>query len=256
MRLTNSQLETLQNLGLSKNQVTLYLKVLETGLMTALELSRTTGINRQQVYEEAEGLVKLGLFDITRKTRKKFIAARPDKLLKIGEEKVTRTQNVLSSVIQLVPDLENLANNKKSKVVTKYYEGMERIKEVYMEELAVAKNMEVLSFAGSLDDLFKFFPEKFWDKWNKQFVKQRSESRMLVHYSKVAQNTLKCDKAYNRQTRYLDKFPLKASIDIFGDTTLVVSFYDEMAVWVESRVLADSYKILFETLWALAKKFS
>ena len=78
---------------------------------------------------------------------------------------------------------------------------------------------------------------------------------MLVHNSAAARETAKNDPKYKRETRWLNEFPLKVNIDIFNDTVLIVSFYDEMAVWLESRLIAGSYRIMFNTLWTQAKSF-
>ena len=134
----------------------------------------------------------------------------------------------------------------------KYYEGIDRVKKAYKDELEVCKNTEILSAAGSIDDVFKFFPENYWDRWNKQFVNQKSTSKMLVHDSDVARKTSRFDKEYNRETRFLEYFPLKVNIDIFKNVVLIVSYYDELALWIESKILADSCRILFHSLWKTA----
>ena len=105
----------------------------------------------------------------------------------------------------------------------------------------------------SIDDIVKFYPEEYWDKWNKQFVKQNSHSRMIAHDSKAAHSIARYDKQHNRETRLLKKFPLKVNIDIFNDVVLIVSYYDKLAIWLESKILADSYRIMFNTLWTIAE---
>ena len=78
---------------------------------------------------------------------------------------------------------------------------------------------------------------------------------MLVHNSDIAHKTAKNDKKYKRETRWLENFSLKINIDIFDNTVLVVSFHDEIAIWIESHMLAQSYRIMFNTLWELSKPF-
>ena len=36
---------------------------------------------------------------------------------------------------------------------------------------------------------------------------------------------------------------------------LLVSFYDEIAILINSQILSQSYRIMFETLWGMAKSF-
>ncbi len=249
------QLEVLTELGLSKTQAILYLTSLKHGVLSVLELSKITKINRQQIYAEAEKLVELGIYEITSKQRRKYIAAIPTTLVKVGKKKINETEKILTKLSAILPQLENISIPKKNKIVMKYFEGLPKIRQAYEKELEVSKNTEILSFAGSIDDVFKFFSESYWDKWNKKFIKYNSKSRMLVHNSDVARKTAKQDKQYKRETRWLQNFPLKANIDVFNNTVLIISFYDETAVWIESDVLAQSYRIMFNTLWELAKPF-
>ncbi|MDO8482311.1 MAG: helix-turn-helix domain-containing protein [bacterium] len=252
---TNKQLEPLFELGLTKTQGIIYLSVLRHGVQSVLELSKTTGINRQQIYEESEKLLNLGLLEITRKQRRKYIAANPSKLLKISKENIHKAEGVFEKVTASLPLLESLPklNSRKTDVI--YFEGAEKIREAYEKELDACKNTEVLSFVGSVEDIYEFFPETYWKKWNKTFVQQKSSSRMLVHKSQAAQETAEHDKEYKRETRFFDNFPLKLNIDVFNNTVLILSFYDKKAIWIESEVVANSYRIMFETFWGSAKKF-
>ena len=251
------QIEVLIELGLSKIQALLYLTSLKYGILSVLELSKLTKINRQQIYDEAEKLVELGIYEITRKQRRKYIPANPAKLVRVGKKKIDETEEILTKLSAILPQFEALSTPKKNKVVVKYYDGLSKIREAYDEELAASKDTEVLSFAGSIDDVFEFFPESYWDKWNKKFVKHNSRrSRMLVHNSDTARKTAKNDTQYKRETRWLHNFPLKVNIDVFDNIVLVVSFYDEAAFWIESHMLAQSYRIMFNSLWELAKPFN
>ena len=153
----------------------------------------------------------------------------------------------------MLSELEDLSQPRKKKMVVRYYEGLSKIRDAYEAELDVARETEVLCFAGSIDDVFDFLPESYWDGWNKKFVKQGSSSRMLVHVSDMARATAKHDARYNRETRELTNFPLKTNIDVFNNVVLIASLYEETAIWIESPMLAQSYRILFNTLWATAK---
>ncbi len=254
MKLTRRQLNTLKQLGLSDVQTRLYVASLEYGMLTVLELSKITKLSRQKIYDEAEKLVDLGLYDITRKQGRKYIPAHPSKLLTIGQTQITKLQSTLGDISKLIPLLESGEVSKKNKVKVKYYEGRDRITKAFEDELNACRNTEVVFMAGSIDDILKFYSEKYWDTWNKQFVKQKSHSKMLAHDSVVARTLARFDKAHGRKTRFLKKFPLKASIDVFNNTVLVVSYYDELAVWIDSKILANSYRIMFQTLWEIAEE--
>lgn len=252
---SEKQLKALSDLGLSKIQAVLYLTSLKHGILSVLELSKITKVNRQQIYAEAEKLVDLGIYELTRKQGKKYIPANPANLIKVGKKKIDETEEILTKLSIILPELEALSKPKKDKVIVKYFEGFPKIKEAYEKELEDSKNTEILSLAGSIDNIFEFFPESYWDKWNKKFVKYDSKSRMIVHNSDIARKTSENDKQYKRETRWLQDFPLKVNIDVFNNTVLVVSFHDEIAIWIESPILAQSYRIMFNTLWGVAKPF-
>lgn len=251
--ITQKQQKIFSELGLSDIQSQLYITALQEGLISALELSRLTGISRQHVYREAEKLIELGLFDITRKDRRKYIPAHPKTLVGIAQKKIRAVESFIGDIEGIVPSLEAIVHTKNPKVLTKYYEGMNKIQQAFEDELSVAKNTEVLSFVGSIDELYEHFPEEYWKKWSGQFVKQGSRSRMLVHASDEAKETAFFDIEYKRETRMLDDFEMVTNMDVFNDTVLIVSYYDEMAIWIESKMLADSYSVLFESLWQTAK---
>jgi sugar-specific transcriptional regulator TrmB len=255
IKLNEKQREILINLGLSKAQIDLYLCSLKNGVLSVLELSKLTKINRQHIYSEAEKLVELGLYQPTRKQGKKYIAASPDRLKYIAEQQARSAQKALLDIDLLVPELQAVSTSKKNKVLFKYFEGQDKIKQAYEEELKIAANTEVLSFAGSLEHIFDFFPEKYWDKWNKKLRESKSTSKMLAHHSPTALTHSKHDRDYARETRFLHNFPLKVNIDIFNTTVLIVSFEEQTAIWIDSKVLSSSYRILFNTLWQQANKF-
>jgi sugar-specific transcriptional regulator TrmB len=254
-QLSEKQINILKKIGLSDSQIKLYLISLEKGLLSALELSRLTKINRQQVYEQAEKLVELGLYDITRKQRKKYIPADPSKLVELSKRKINELQKVSNEILDITSILKSVSPGRKNKIITRFFEGHKKVKEAYEKELAQSKNTEILSLAGLIDEIFKYFPEKYWDKWNREFAKHESRARMLVHLSSSAKNFARKDKEYKVETRYLHDFPLKLNIDIFNNVVLIVSYADELAVWIESDIVSQSYRMMFELLWKQGKKF-
>ncbi len=254
MKLSQKQLNLLKRLGLSDVQTKMYIASLEHGMLTALELSKLTKLSRQKIYDEAEKLVDLGLYDITRKQGRKYIPAHPSKLLALGQVQISELQSTLGDIGKLIPILESGEVSKKNEVKIKYYEGKDRVTKAYQDELDACHNVEVLYLAGSIDDILTLYSEEYWDAWNKQFVKQGSSSKMLAHDTRIARQISLSDKKHGRETRFLKKFTLKSNIDIFGDTVLIVSYYDELAIWIESKILADSFRIMFGTLWEIAEE--
>ncbi|MBI4091015.1 MAG: hypothetical protein HY422_03250 [Candidatus Komeilibacteria bacterium] len=245
----------LQELGLTPVQVELYLASLRHGILSVLELSHLTKINRQQIYQGAEQLVDLGLYDITRKQRRKYIPANPDKLLKLVGERRKELEETAAKIQAAIPRLADMQLPSPKRIITKYYEGLERIGQAYNDELSASKNIEGRYFGGLLDYAYEYFSASYWKRWNKRFSEQNSYGKILVHNSDAAREFARFMLRHHMETRYLVNFPLKVNIDIFGKTVLIISYEDELAIWLESPVLAQSYRIIFDSLWPLAKPF-
>ena len=57
--LGQKELKVLKELGLTDTQITLYLTSLKSGILSVLELSKLTKINRQQIYEQTKQETKI-----------------------------------------------------------------------------------------------------------------------------------------------------------------------------------------------------
>lgn len=78
--------------------------------------------------QNAEELLTMGLYDIARKQRRKYIAAHPSKLISLGEKKIEDTETLLTEISHILPALEAIPTNKKSEILVRHYEGKKKIK--------------------------------------------------------------------------------------------------------------------------------
>lgn len=242
-------------LGLSRFQAILYTTSVKHGMLSVLELSRLTKINRQQLYEEARGLVEMGLYEVTRKHRRKYIPASPSKLARISKSRISEAEAISGELVSMIPALEAMSLPQKNKVNVRYYEGIAQIKTAFDDQLDVMKNTEGVSFSGSLEEVYSHIPESYWAEWDAQFIKQNSFYRMLAHNTDAGRRTAEFDRQFKRETRWIEEFPLRVNIEVFNDVVLIVSFGDEMAIWIESKILADAQRMVFKSLWDRSKSF-
>jgi len=98
---------SLLSLGLTSDQATIYLALLDHGDQTAMSLSKITGIKRTYIYHLCQEMVKNSLLKFTRKDRTTFFTPlSPDILLTKAEEKRSQAQTALLSLESLLPDLQ------------------------------------------------------------------------------------------------------------------------------------------------------
>ena len=80
--------QILEKIGLTKNEVKIYLKLLELGLTTSGAIIKKTGIHNSKVYDGLERLANKGLVThVIISNIKNFKAVSPDRLLDFLEDK-------------------------------------------------------------------------------------------------------------------------------------------------------------------------
>src|SRR3972149_7627374 len=99
-------MQTLQELGLTKNEDTIYTKLLRLGPSTAGEITEGTGIHRRNVYDSLERLIQKGLVGFfSKKGRKYFQASDPRRFLDIIKEENEIQASKENLVNQILPQL-------------------------------------------------------------------------------------------------------------------------------------------------------
>src|SRR3989344_5423861 len=119
----------LQQYGLNKNEIKVYLCLLDIGEAQAGRISRQTGIHRRNVYDTTERLIAKGLINYLLKNNKRlFSPVNPQKLLEELEERQQQLKHVL-------PELENRYNKDKKKEETSFYKGKDAVKAIFEDQI-------------------------------------------------------------------------------------------------------------------------
>ncbi|MBP9691426.1 hypothetical protein KBD81_05095 [Candidatus Woesebacteria bacterium] len=128
--------KALCSLGLTPEEVTIYLASLEQGTTTALSLARSSGIPRTTVYLLLESLIQKKLISQTDEGAKKaYIPASPEALITLAQKKKDEMQAAITSLRFDLPQLEAVYNQSHRKPRIMYYEGLEEVSKIYEETL-------------------------------------------------------------------------------------------------------------------------
>ena len=88
-------IKKLEDFGLSQRQANIYCSLLEKGVLSPLQLSRITNVNRTTLYREMEQLQKMGLVEeIVEEHATKYSAASPQTLELLIAKKETEIINL------------------------------------------------------------------------------------------------------------------------------------------------------------------
>lgn len=232
--------------GLNPKQASVYLALLELGASTVIEVAKKTGILRTTVYDEILELEKKGLIAQTKKGKKRlFLAAEPENLKKILDEKKARLE-------ELMPALKSLVNTAGVKPVIRYYEGTEGIKEVYRDTLKYKG--ELIGFVT--ENIINKLGQEFADEYKSKRVKSDIRVRVIGPDTEEIKEYKKSDQKDLKETRLVpkDQFPFSIEMNIYGNKLAFMSFSEQLGLIVESNEIADNMRHLFKLAWLGAEK--
>lgn len=247
--------QALLNAGLTKNEVKVYLSLLEFGESTTGPLIKNVGINSSKVYESLERLEKKGLVGHVRKTNKRYFrAANPDRLVDFIDEKKRHLEEEKSEIMELLPVIHDLArkSNEEEQDATIYQglKGYKTLLENMLHELR--PNGNYVAFASGM---LKQVLGPYWFIFQKKKRKYSICSRCLWD-QKVRTQRSYLDE-YEGAGRFISKGSYLSPVDmfIFNDKVIQISYTTKpvFAVLIKSKGLAQSYKDLFETIWESAQ---
>ncbi len=235
--------ESLKSIGLAKNEVKIYLTLLELGPSLMGELCGKTKIHRRNVYDSIEMLKDKGFVSATIiNNRNVFEAVNPKRILDILDEKKIAIQNIL-------PQLMSSQNKEQSLV--KVYSGTNGRKVVFEDKLNYKEEQYVL---GAHE------PSKrrstFIENYHKRRIMKKIPLKMLfVHNAKNAAERFSRYRFV--QVRLLpDKFSSPIAINIYGDKTAVLlgsQNLEPLTILIKDKGLTEDFKTYFRMLWNISK---
>tara|TARA_B100000315_G_scaffold259938_1_gene318229 strand:- start:1575 stop:2306 length:732 start_codon:yes stop_codon:yes gene_type:complete len=237
--------ETLVKVGLTKNEAKVYLSLLRLGSASVVEITKHSRVHRVNVYDVLERLREKGLISSIMQSNKRiYEAASPTQLAKLIEEK----QVLLN---QIMPNLKEEFKIKKSPQEVHHFIGPEGIMQAYYMMLDQKETIYALGTSG----LNRTFLKHRHEMWDRERKKRNIKGQLIYYEFKRKDKVWGVDKTV--ELRYLpDSYKTLGSVDICGD--LVVNLLpvenNVMAIVIENRILADTYRSFFNFIWDKAKK--
>jgi len=233
----------LSEMGLTENESSVYLALLELGPSLAGRITRKTGIHRRNVYDITERLIKKGLIGyILKNNRRLFEAVNPEKFADILRQRENELRENL-------PFLKELYEKTKEKEETNFYKGKEGLNTVFEDQLKENYKREVL-ILGASHAAFEILP--FYFNWyDKDRVNKRIKVRIIASEKLGKRVPL-------AEIRYIPrKYANPLAINIYKDKVAIILWKKEpIAIVIKNSEVADSYRKYFEIMWKVSKKGS
>jgi sugar-specific transcriptional regulator TrmB len=245
-------------LGLTAEEITCFLTLSQKGPLTALELSRATGISRTQVYRIIEEMKKMGFVeDIIDEHRHLIKAVRVEELaplIRRKENEAHEVKTLFPAAVRLV-DARIGAGEADTKVL--FYRGREGLRQMVWHTLRARKVIVGYTYRR----LEEYLGYEFMEDWNDaliakklymrdiysdEYVKSRKSTPPRVSYPKTSYSS-----------RYIPEKILNVNLqmDIYNDVVAQYNWHegDVFGVEIYNAKTAAFHRQMFEIIWKLGK---
>lgn len=241
----------LKKLGLSEKELTIYLKLLETGPSSVRNLAEICKINRGSTYESLKELQLKGLVSYYNDaTKQKFAAENPRQLQSLLAEESERIKALEDELSPLISELKALRYNADNQPISRLYEGEQGIRNILNDllntlEHSNEKEYYVYSAKDASNDIKKAFPN---------FNDERKKRNIYVKAISLAKGG---------KTNGLDERKWLGTND--HSATFIIIYQDKCAfisrdknkqsvgILVENQMIYHTQKIIFQKLWQSLK---
>ena len=234
----------LGSLGLSDNEVKVYLGLLRTSQGSIPEIAKTSGINRTTVYSVLNQLIKRKLVHvISRASKNLYRPVSPYELL-------DRQLKIYSELETIVPTLERLVNLQDVNVVITKYQSDEELDELWDILLHPQSNVDSIIHSAQSplinNEVYHF-----------QFIRNRLKSnlhqRCLLIDSEHSKNFLRGDNDTFRSS-VLCELNLNFDIHLFDKQVLLIPLDGMSGLRIRSSEIWSLLSELFSSLWLQSRK--
>ena len=245
--------DALRKIGLTENEIKIYLDLLKSGSSTTYDIGKRTGIYRVHVYDKLEQLMNKGLVThIYRGAKKFFQATSPEKLKQYLEDKKRDLEAQEEAVGSILPELEAMANLPKEDTFVEVFKGNEGLK-YFLKDIVKTKK-EVL-ITGIDDKKYQEALPVFMKQYFRDLKKNNIKERVITVKRK---GVFLFDKELAPTTtyRFLEATQFNpTNTFVYGNKVVIVTWGAPVtAVMIKNSQIAETYRNHFEHLWRISSK--
>lgn len=247
----------LEQLGLNKNEVKIYLAILPLGTAVSSTLARKTGLAKSTANYTCLQLAKKGL--ITKSQKKNyfvFTANNPDRiklLLEIQKREISKKEREAESI---AIELQSIFNPSTNLPKVRFFEGPEQIIEMLNEVLSFDTTLFVAAkIEKDMHPLVKTYLNGIYEE-NRR--KKKSPTYLLYNNDQETNDYKALETRKNAYSLFVPEsnFPFRATCHIYQGRVAFYSFarHDMTGVIIENENIFEMQKALFKLSWNSALK--
>ena len=241
----------LKEVGLTDNEIKVYMVLLKTDSALASEIAIKTNINRTNTYDVLESLVEKGIVSyVIKANRKYFMATDPNRLLAYLKERESKLREQEKEIEKLIPSLLSMKAKTKEKIKVEIYRGKEGLKTIFEDILKEKKEYWALGYTGFASNVLPYY----FYHWHKRRVKTGIKRRLIAGPERRGTKPIKLPLT---KVKYLPKhYHSPTSTMIYGDKIWIFLPIgtEHVSVLIENKEINESYRSYFEVLWKIAER--
>ena len=232
--------DSLEKVGLSNNEVKVYLFLVDYGQSKAARIAKETGIQRSSAYAAINSLTYKGLISYARIGEVKFFqATSPKRLMEFIKEKEDLIKDLIPELTQ-----RHKAANKEGQIGL--FKGIRGVKSVFKDIAREGKNNYAFGSEGQFSEVMPEFALQF-DRLKKE---NNIRTQLIIREGRTELD--------NKTTEYRYLRGIKESpavTNIYGNKIAILIWTDEPeGIIIENEAAAKAYKSYFDFMWKHAKK--
>ncbi len=242
----------LQQIGLTKQEASVYLSTLKLGIAKASQIAQKTQIRRGAVYYSLKLLKERGLVsEVIISGVQHFKAVSSERIIEVIKEE---KEKQIESITAIMPVLKNMQSTSLDQPSIEVFEGYGGFKTIFSRILDKSPK-ELRCYLSSKILLYlPHFHEQFRMKRSKRkiFIKTITESTTELKEIK------KLDQKELRETRFYDKFFEKSEIlqYILEDSVIIIraNQREQIGIEIKDKNFAELQKSIFDSNWTTSSR--
>ncbi|MEK6893224.1 MAG: helix-turn-helix domain-containing protein [Nanoarchaeota archaeon] len=231
--------KTLEKIGLSPNEIKVYLTLNDHGSCKAGRISKLAKIDRSSAYNAIKLLQEKGFVSYAMIGKVKwFQAAGPRRILEYLKEQEEDVESIL-------PNLQERHKRKKIEGQVRLFKGIKGVKSVFLDIIRTGKDNYVFGSEGQFSEIMPEFAYQF-----DRMKKEKGIKTQLI----LRKGRKELDKKTSAH-RYLPNISESPAVtNIYGDKVAIIIWTDEPeGIIIENAAAAKAYKSYFDFMWKNSK---
>lgn len=236
--------EPLRELGLTDNEVRIYLILLKQGMMNPSEISQKLGLHRGYVYDALERMQEKEVVNSILKDNKKYFqATSPENLVELLKFRLGNFQKI-------VPDLMKVAELKKEGIKVELHKGKRVYNTLLKDMVSSLKKNEEAYLIGIDEGILVTEVEPIYLKQYLNAIASKHVKEKII----IKTGGKKLGNPNLRYKELDEKYIGKTAQIIYNNKTAIfilgTPYY---LIIIEDKEVAETYKKQFNLLWNIAR---